>query len=295
MSGEKAIGFFRFIVIRIRAYWTLVKSLQTGLLIVTGLAGFMSARCPFIGWQTFLALVGSLFLAIGGSTVLNMVYDRDIDERMTRTCHRPLPSHVVKPKEALILGIVMVALGVGWAFWLNPLYGLLVFIGMFSNLVIYTLWLKRRTAWSFLGGGIAGAMPILAGRALGTGQIDLIGVLLAAMVMFWIPTHIVTFSIKYAADYGRAGVPVISNVYSERLAGIVISISSGITALAMVLAAWFIGLGWGYFYAVLAMSIVLLVFAVATMRRTTYRMNFALFKMASVYMLAVTVMIIFGL
>jgi heme o synthase len=295
LSGEKVIEFFRFIVIRIRAYLSLVKSLQTGLLIFTGLAGFMSARCPVTGWLTFLTLAGSLFLAIGGSTVLNMVYDRDIDERMTRTCRRPLPAHVVKPKEGLILGIVMVTLGVGWSFWLNPLYGLLVFIGMFSNLVIYTLWLKRRTAWSFLGGGIAGAMPILAGRALGTGQVDLIGLLLAAMIMFWIPTHIVTFSIKYAADYQRAGVPVLANVYGERMAGVVISVSSGITALAMVLAAWFIGLGWGYFYAVLALSVILLLFAVAAMRRNSYRMNFALFKLASVYMLAVTSMMIFGL
>lgn len=276
---------------RLRAYWTLLKSLQTGLLVITGLAGYMSARCPLTSWQTLLPLIGSLALAIGGSTVLNMVYDRDIDFKMTRTCHRPLPLRLVKVKEAALLGLLLVGLGLGWAFWLGTLYGLVVLAGVFSNLVIYTLWLKRRTAWSFVGGGIAGGMPILAGRVLGMGQVDLIGILLALVVLFWIPTHIVTFSIKYAGDYRRAGVPVLPNTHGERLAGLVISLSSVLTTVSMITAAWFIGLGWGYFYAVFAMSIVLLGLAITAVWRASPRLNFALFKMASVYML-VSVMII---
>ena len=55
---------------KLRSYWTLIKSLQTGLLLVTGLAGYMSARCPVMHWPTLLAVAGSLFLAISGSTVL---------------------------------------------------------------------------------------------------------------------------------------------------------------------------------------------------------------------------------
>ncbi|MCK4515217.1 MAG: hypothetical protein KAU31_08165, partial [Spirochaetaceae bacterium] len=57
---------------KLRHYWKLIKSLQTGLLLATGVAGFMSARCPALAWQTLLGLSGSLFLAISGSTVLNM-------------------------------------------------------------------------------------------------------------------------------------------------------------------------------------------------------------------------------
>ena len=66
-------------------YWPLLKSLQTALLLATGLAGFMSARCPIFGWQILLGVTGSLLLAISGSTVLNMWYDRDIDAKMERT------------------------------------------------------------------------------------------------------------------------------------------------------------------------------------------------------------------
>ena len=65
-----------------RRYFPLIKSLQTGLLLATGLTGFMSARCPVMHWTTLLALAGSLFLAISGSTVLNMWHDRDIDAQM---------------------------------------------------------------------------------------------------------------------------------------------------------------------------------------------------------------------
>ncbi|MGD8850599.1 MAG: UbiA family prenyltransferase, partial [Anaerolineales bacterium] len=75
----------------LKRYWPLIKSLQTGLLLFTGLAGYMTARCPVLNWTTMIGLAGSLFLAISGSTVMNMVYDRDIDAKMKRTCLRPLP------------------------------------------------------------------------------------------------------------------------------------------------------------------------------------------------------------
>ena len=145
-----------------------------------------------------------------------MVYDRDIDAIMKRTCQRPLPAGLVTVKEALLLGFVLSTLGVGWAWALSPLYGLVVFAGFFCDVLIYTVWLKRRTPWSIVWGGIAGGMPVLAGRALGMGQLDLIGLLLSLAVLLWIPTHIMTFSIKHADDYRRARVPVFPNVYGER-------------------------------------------------------------------------------
>ncbi|MFC2043326.1 UbiA family prenyltransferase, partial [Chloroflexota bacterium] len=75
----------------LRLYLNLIKSPQTCLLLITGLAGYMSARCPVLNWPTLLALGGSLFLTISGSTVINMWHDRDIDACMVRTCTRPLP------------------------------------------------------------------------------------------------------------------------------------------------------------------------------------------------------------
>jgi len=70
---------------KVLAYGPLVKSLQTGLLLLTGFAGYVSARCPVMTFWTTAELLGSMLLAIAGSTILNMVYDRDIDARMDRT------------------------------------------------------------------------------------------------------------------------------------------------------------------------------------------------------------------
>ncbi len=75
---------------KLRRYWPLIKSLQTGLLLATGLAGYMSARCPVFNLGTITGLATSLFLSISGSTILNMWWDRDIDAKMGRTQKRPL-------------------------------------------------------------------------------------------------------------------------------------------------------------------------------------------------------------
>jgi len=99
--------------------------------------------------------------------------------------------------------------------------------------VIYTLWLKRRTAWSIVWGGISGAMPILAGRVLATGHIDLVGILLALAILFWIPTHTLTFSIKFREDYSNAGIPTFPSTYGETFTRATIAISSVLAALAM--------------------------------------------------------------
>ena len=132
----------------ISRYAPLFKSLQTGLLLLTGLAGYMSARCPIFNVFTVLSVAGSLFLAISGSTILNMWYDRDIDARMERTAGRPIPSGQVGPAGALRLGLLLSLAGVAWAVAMDPLYGAIVFAGLFFDVVVYTIWLKRRTPWS---------------------------------------------------------------------------------------------------------------------------------------------------
>jgi len=186
----------------------------------------MSARCPYTTRPTMLGLTGSLFLAISGSTVLNMWYDRDIDANMPRTSKRPLPTGKTSPREALIFGLAISALGVGWAFTMDTLFGLVVFAGLFFDVIVYTVWLKRRTAWSIVWGGISGGMPILAGRVLGVGQFDWIGVALSLAILFWIPTHILTFSMRYHNDYQTAGVPTFPSTYGFQTTRVIIAVSS---------------------------------------------------------------------
>ena len=279
---------------KFKLYWPLIKSMQTGLLLITGITGYVSSRCPVMNWQTFIGLVGSLFLAVSGSTILNMVYDRDIDAKMGRTAHRPLPSGKLNPREALIFGLIVSLSGVMWALSLSILYGLVVFAGLFIDVIIYTVWLKRKTAWSIIWGGISGGMPILAGRVLGVGEIDLIGILFSIAILLWIPTHILTFSIRYKKDYALAGVPTFPSSYGEKTTQLIIALSSFGASAAIGLAAFSLGLSWGYLrlLAVLAVGVVLL--ALLSIFRPSEEINFGLFKYASLYMLGSMMMMALG-
>ncbi len=278
------------IINKLRLYWPLIKSLQTGLLLSTGIAGYMSAHTALEA-GTLAGLAGSLFLAICGSTILNMWYDRDIDTVMNRTHNRPLASGKVSQEEALRLGLALSALGVGWAALLQPLYGLVVFAGLFFDVVVYTIWLKRRTCWSIVWGGISGGMPILAGRVLALGEIDLVGLLLSMAVLFWIPTHILTFSMRYHADYQAARVPTFPSTYGFEATRAIIALSAIIAAASIGVAGVMIGVQAGVLRLMAVLSSGLLLLSFATVFRPSERVNFSLFKYASLYMLASMVLV----
>ncbi len=278
---------------KIRSYWPLIKSLQTGLLLSTGLTGYMSARCPVFHLGTLTGLAISLFLAISGSTVLNMWWDRDIDAKMRRTQKRPLSSGQIAPAEALRLGLALSLAGVSLAVWMDALYGLVVFAGLFFDMVIYTIWLKRRTCWGIVWGGISGGMPILAGRILGLGSVDWIGILLCLGILFWIPTHILTYSMKYFDDYRAAGIPTFASTYGFRATRLTIAVSSIFAALAMGISAWQIGVSYLHFGGLALISVILFALAALSVFKPTEKLNFGLFKFASVYMLLAMALMVF--
>ena len=200
------------ILTKFRLYWPLTKSLQTGLLLSTGLAGYMTARCPIMRWYDFLGLVSAYSLP---SLVLP-----------SSTCGMTaisIPSCSAPTTARWLLVRYLPGKHCAWAWFcqswawdlavfMSPLYGLIVFAGLFFDVVDLYLWLKRRTCWSIIWGGISGGMPILAGRTFGLGQIDAVGILLSLAILFWIPTHIMTFSMRYHADYQAAGVPTFPSI-----------------------------------------------------------------------------------
>jgi len=153
------------------------------------------------------------------------------------------------------------------------------------DVVIYSMWLKRRTAWGIVWGGISGGMPILAGRALGLGNIDWIGITLALSVLFWIPTHIMTFSMKYFEDYKKAGVPTFPSTYGFKVTRIAIAVSSVLAAIAIGASAMGIGVTIGYIRILIVLSAGLLTLALMSVFSPTEKVNFGLFKYASLYML----------
>ena len=274
------------LIAKIQLYWPLIKSLQTGLLVTTGMAGYMSVRCPIFNVLTLVGLFISLVTSISGSTILNMWWDRDIDGKMNRTNKRPLAAGKIAPREAFWVGLVLSLIGVGLAIVMDPLFGLVIFTGLFIDVVIYTIWLKRRTPWAIVFGGISGGMPILAGRVLGLGSFDWIGILLSLGILLWIPTHILTFSMRYFDDYNAAMIPTFPSAFGFKITRIIIAISSVLAALAMGTAALGIGMAWGFLRLLAVLSSGLVLMAVTMIFRPSERVNFGLFKYASVYMLS---------
>jgi len=289
MHGKHNIGR------KLSAYWPLLKFPQTALLLVTGFTGFVSTRPSAITMEILLGLLGSLFLTVSGSTVLNMVYDRDIDARMGRTAHRPLPSGRVSAGKALSLGLIMSVLGIAWAISLSPLYGAVVFSGLFIDVLVYTMWLKRRTAWSIVWGGISGGMPILAGRVLGLGRIDIVGVILSLSILLWIPTHIMTFNMRYLEDYRRAGVPTFPERFGFQPTRWIIALSSLGAAASLCIGSVALGLSGGHIRLLAVLSAGILGLAIASISRPSERINFGLFKYASIYMLGTMIMVVLGM
>ncbi len=264
------------------------------MLLLTGIAGFISSRCPWINYSTVFAVGGSLFLAISGATVINMWFDRDIDAIMQRTCQRPLPSGLIQPNSALAFGLFLSIAGVGCAFLMDSLFGLIVFLGLFIDVLIYTIWLKRRTAWSIVLGGISGGMPILAGRVYGAERIEWIGIVLALAIMFWIPTHLLTSNLHYRRDYERAGIPIFPSIYSASTIRKIIAYSNVAAVFAMGIASVGISISVPTISMIMILSLGLLVLTVFSMKNTSKSVNYGLYKYGSIYMLSSMILVVIG-
>ena len=146
----------------------------------------------------------------GAAGVLNMWYDADIDAVMTRTARRPIPRGRIAQGEALAFGLVLaagsvvvLALAANWS-----AAGLLAFTILFY-VVVYTVWLKRRTPQNIVIGGAAGALPPVIGWAAATGNIGLEPLVLFLIIFLWTPPHFWALALNRSDDYARAGVPML--------------------------------------------------------------------------------------
>ncbi|MBC7228564.1 MAG: protoheme IX farnesyltransferase [Thermoflexales bacterium] len=277
-----------------RAYLAMTKPLQTLLLLITGVCAYALSRPGAIDWSELTAAALALTGAVAGCTVLNMVLDRDIDARMGRTARRPLPAGRISPRAALIFGLALSLPGLALAWVLSPLFGLIVSLGFGIDLGVYTLWLKRRTPLSILWGGISGGMPALAGRALAMGRVDLVGVLLAFGVLLWIPAHILTLATHYAREYHLAGVPVWPNVYGPTATRRVIALATLLDVAVLAAAGWLLCIHPVALVVLAALGAGLTGLSIAVLIRPTERLNWALFKFASLYMLGAFVSLTIG-
>ena len=239
-SAERALGRDPGAVIR--AYVSLTKPRIVELLLVSIVPAMMLAAdgLPSL-WLVVVVLVGGS-LAAGAANALNCYIDRDIDQLMRRTRRRPLPTHTVSPRSALIFGLVLGVLSVVlMAVFTNWLATGLTLAAIVYYDVIYTMWLKRTTPQNTFWGGICGSAPVLIGWAAVTGSLSPLAWALFAVVFFWQMPHFYALAIKYKDDYARAGIPMLPVVASPRRVNLEIVVFSWLTV-ASSLVVWALGM-----------------------------------------------------
>jgi protoheme IX farnesyltransferase len=193
----------------------LTKPRIISLLLVTTIAPMYVAGDP--SWQLVLAVFVGGYLMAGGANAVNMYMDRDIDDRMSRTRLRPIPSGRMRPEAVLAFGVLCATTATFLlAHVANVLSATLALGGFYTYVFVYTRWLKRSSPQNIVIGGAAGAFPPLVGWAAVTGRIDLLGVYLFLIIFYWTPPHFWALALLKQRDYGRAGVPMAPLVWGER-------------------------------------------------------------------------------
>jgi protoheme IX farnesyltransferase len=229
---------------RVRQVLGLFK-LRIGVAIAfTALAGWAVTPGPRLaGWQ-ILVLGLAVLLSSASAGAFNQYVEADIDAHMKRTRRRAFVTGALRRSRlwlAVILALVVGATAAAW--WaLNAWSALYTFSGAFVYGVVYTVWLKRRTWWNIVIGGLAGSFAVLAGAAAVDPAIGAVPLVLAVVLFLWTPPHFWSLAIAYRKDYETAGVPMLPVVVGDaRCARAILAHTATLVALSLV--PGFLGLG----------------------------------------------------
>ena len=200
-----------------RDFVALTKPRVMSLVVFTGLCGLLAAPGhihPVIAFTAILCIA----LGAGGAAALNMWYEADLDALMKRTRGRPIPAGRMDKEAAL-------QFGVGLSFFSVILMGVaanwfaaaILAVSILFYVLVYTIWLKRRTPQNIVIGGAAGAFPPVIGWAAVTGDVTLLPLLLFALIFLWTPPHFWALSLFVRSDYAAAGVPMLPVVSGAKV------------------------------------------------------------------------------
>ena len=269
------------------AYWQVTKPRLWIMLTYTSAIGFLASLKvqPSSLYVGFLA-VAATALGTSGANVITSYLDRDIDGIMRRTDHRPIPSgRIDPPTKALQFGIVLViaslALLIAAAKYAAAFIG---FLGLFDNIIVYSAWLKRRSPLNIILGGFSGGAPVMVGWCVNANPLSPIPLLMAAVVVLWIPSHIWSLALRYRDDYSRAGVPMLPVVVSPKTAIRCVASTSVLMFMFSITLAFIGPFGWVYFAVAGVSGTVLLLLTAWMILKPVGEVAFVLFKYTSPYL-----------
>lgn len=192
-------------------YVELTKPKVTLLNLFVSVTCFLLAAFPSVNWLNLILFISAGYFACGGSSVLNCVYDRNIDSLMERTSKRAIPSGRVSPRSALLFGSVLIITGVCVGYFIfNVLTGIMMASGAAFYLFVYTFILKRSNKWNVVIGGLAGCFAALSGWTAVVNTLSLTPLLISTVDFLWTPGHLWGLAIKKVREYKKARIPMLS-------------------------------------------------------------------------------------
>jgi protoheme IX farnesyltransferase len=241
-------------------YLALTKPRVISLLLFTTLAAMFIAAPGWPGFWLLAAVAVGGYMAAGAANTFNMVIERDLDGKMTRTSSRPTVTQKISSRNALMFGFLLTAGSFG-LLWLaaNLLAAVLAFAGLVFYVIVYTLFLKRRTWQNIVIGGAAGAFPPLVGWAAVHNDLSALAWYLFAIIFVWTPVHFWALALLIKEEYAAAGVPMLPVVRSERFTVSQIALYTAITVAASALPFLLPGVGWIYLVGVVLLNAYLVV------------------------------------
>lgn len=196
----------------LKNYIEVTKPRSVFLLVFTSLATMLLAarEVDQMGAGFWFKAILAITLACSGTNAVSCYIDRDLDAGMERTRRRPIPSGRIYPAEkALLWGVAQFVVASVIAWTINLPAFICILLGMFCYIGIYSLWLKRKTPWNIILGGVSGGLPAIFGWVAVTGKLSAVPVLTGILVILWIPNHIWNLAIYFKDDYQRVNVPML--------------------------------------------------------------------------------------
>lgn len=208
---------------------------------VAGLAGMALAGNGLPDGRTAALGLGCIVAAASGAAIVNGLFDAPLDARMRRLSGRVAALRTVGERGALAVSLALITGALAVSFrYLNPLAAFLILAAVLSYSLLYTLYLKRRSPYGTIPGGVPGALPVLVGYAAASGRIGLSGIILFFVMLLWQPPHFWTLALKYQEDYRAAGIPAMPVALGESYTRVLIFLYA-VALLPLSLALWVFG------------------------------------------------------
>ena len=208
-------------------YLSITKPAIAALNVFVGVATMLLAAGLYVlNAYSMIVLVLAGFLSAGGAGALNCFIERRTDSRMNRTRNRAIPSGRISARGALALGLAFSIVGVVLAVFLNELTAAFIGLGVSWYVFVYTLWLKPRTKWNIVIGGVAGSFSALAGWAAVSGSISVVAFLVAFLIFLWTPGHFWGLAMAKSTEYASINVPMLPVVDGVRRSAVYTALSN---------------------------------------------------------------------